>query len=575
MTTDDARRRSAEALVAGTESASADDTAALSPEDIRRALHELRVHQVELEAQNDELRRTQVELDASRARYLDLYDLAPVGYVTLSESGLMLEANLTAATLLGMARTRLVTQLLSRFVFKEDVNAYYRHRKHLFTSREPQAFDLRMVREDGTHFWAHFDATASHDAAGAPVCRMTLSDITDHKRADEEKARLEGLLRRAQKMEFVGRLARGVAHEFNNMLGVILGNTELALDQVTPDQPLHAELEEVRKAAARSADLTRQLLAFAREQTVSPRVLDLNETVAGTLTMLRRLIGEDIRFAWQPGAHLWPVKIDPAQMDQILTRLCVNARDAIAGVGTITVATANAVDDADWTDVAEAVPGEYVRVTVSDTGCGMTAETRAHLFEPFFTTKGVGEGTGLGLASVSGAVEQNGGVIQVRSVPGAGTTFRIYLPRHVGQGEYVQTGGATGPAARGHETILLVEDEPAILRLTTTMLERQGYKVLGVSTPGDALQLARAHAGPIHLLLTDVIMPDMNGRALATHVQSIHPHVERLFMSGYTADLIADHGVVDERVSFIQKPFSIKQLAAKVREALDRKQPGP
>jgi two-component system cell cycle sensor histidine kinase/response regulator CckA len=311
-------------------------------------------------------------------------------------------------------------------------------------------------------------------------------------------------------------------------------------------------------------------LAFARKQTVLPSVLDLNETVAGTLKMLGRLIGEDIRLTWEPGANLWPVKIDPTQMDQILTNLCVNARDAIAGVGTITVATANAVDDADWSDVADAVPGEYVRVTVSDTGCGMNAETRSHIFEPFFTTKGVGEGTGMGLASVSGAVEQNGGLIQVRSELGAGATFRVYLPRHVGQVEQAQAGLGTRCAERGHETILLVEDEPSILFMTTRMLERQGYTVLAASTPGEAIQLATAQAGQIHLLMTDVIMPDMNGRDLAKHLLTRYPHLPRLFMSGYTADVIADNGVMEDRVSFIQKPFAIKELAAKVREALDR-----
>jgi CheY-like chemotaxis protein len=286
--------------------------------------------------------------------------------------------------------------------------------------------------------------------------------------------------------------------------------------------------------------------------------------------MLGRLIGEDIRLTWQPGAQLWPVKIDPNQLGQILTNLCLNARDAIAGVGTITVATANAVDDGDWADVADAVPGEYVRVTVADTGCGMDAEARSHLFEPFFTTKGVGEGTGLGLASVLGAVEQNGGVIQVRSEVGAGTTFRIYLPRHVALVEQAPVGGTTGLAARGPETILLVEDEPAILNLTTRMLKRQGYTVLAASTAGDAIRLAMSHSGRIHLLMTDVIMPDMNGRDLARHLLTLYPHLQRLFMSGYTADVIADRGVVDGHVSFIQKPFSTKDLAAKVREALDR-----
>jgi PAS domain S-box-containing protein len=904
-----------------------DDATSLSPEEVRRTLHELRVQQIELEQQNEELRRTQVELDASRSRYFDLYDLAPVGYVTLSEQGLILEANLTVASLLGVTRNELVRQPLSRFVFKDDSDSYYRQRKQLFESHEAQAYDVRMVKEDRTVFWAHFAAVVSEGAAGECVCRMTLSDITERKReertlaqiraaveassdaigisdaqghhvyqnkalsdlfgyataeeleaagggpavvkaptvsramfdailhggswvgelemvtksgrvfpaferadaildgagevvgvmgiitdmterkeredalrlfkelvqhssdaigmstpegrhyyqndafnslfgeiggrphetvyvdagvgnyvfdtimggrswegevemfgrdgtvldiflrafaikdqdgrvlglvglhtditqrkraeealresqrllaetgqigkvggwewdiatgqqtwtqavydihevdstfrptvdsgigfyasasrptivrlvqraiehgepfdaeleivtakgncrsvhvigradlprgrilgffqditqrkrAEAAKDALEEQLRQAQKMESIGRLAGGVAHDFNNMLGVILGHTEMAMDEIDPAKPLHASLEEIRKAATRSADLTRQLLAFARKQTVSPKMLDLNDTVANTLTMLGRLVGEGIRLTWEPGANVWPVKIDPSQVEQILANLCVNARDAIAGVGTITVATANIVDDADWTDVDDVVRGEYVRLTVSDTGCGMNAETLSHLFEPFFTTKEFGQGAGLGLSSVLGAVEQNGGVIKVRSELGAGTTFRIYLPRHVDQPEQTQSSGREGLAVRGHETILLVEDEPAILRLTTTMLERQGYTVLSAPNPSDAIRLATAHASEIHLLLTDVVMPDMNGAELSKQVESIHPHLKRLFMSGYTADVIAEHGLVDDDVCFIQKPFSTKDLAAKVREAL-------
>jgi PAS domain S-box-containing protein len=386
-----------------------------------------------------------------------------------------------------------------------------------------------------------------------------------------ERKVLEAQLQQAQKMESVGRLAGGVAHDFNNMLGAILGYVELALEQVDPSQPLHADLEEIRTAATRSADLTRQLLAFARKQTVAPRVLDLNETITGTLKMLGRLIGEDIRLAWKPGADVWPVRVDPSQIDQILANLCVNARDAIADVGTITIETGNSTFDAVTCAVhAGLVPGEYVRLAVSDDGCGMNRDTLAHIFEPFFTTKDVGKGTGLGLATVYGAVKQNHGFIQADSEPGQGTTFTIYLPRHVGKPGQAQTDVAAGPARRGHETILLVEDEPAILRLTTVMLERQGYTVLAASTPGEAIRLAREYAGEIRLLMTDVVMPEMNGRDLARNLLSVYPRLPRLFMSGYADDVISHHGVLDDGVFFIQKPFSIADLVAKVREALDR-----
>ncbi len=395
-------------------------------------------------------------------------------------------------------------------------------------------------------------------------------DITDSKRAEEEKTKLEAQLQQAQKMESVGRLAGGVAHDFNNMLGVILGHAEMAMESVDPAQPLYADLEEIRKAAERSADLTRQLLVFARRQTVAPRVLDLNETVAGMLKMLQRMIGENIRLDWLPEAELWPVRIDPSQIDQILANLCVNARDAIADVGRISIETGNSVfDEAYCADHAGITPGEYVRLAVSDDGCGMGRETLSHLFEPFFTTKGIGEGTGLGLATVYGAVKQNNGFINTYSEPGIGTTFTIYLPRHAGRVLRAPAAAAAEPAVRGHETILLVEDEPAILELTRKMLEKHGFTVLTAGAPGEAIRIARERAGEIHLLMTDVVMPEMNGRELAKNLLALYPEIKRLFMSGYTADVIAHRGVLDEGVRFIQKPFSTQTLVAKVREVLD------
>jgi PAS domain S-box-containing protein len=583
-----------------------------SHEESNLLLHDLQVHQVELEMQNDELRLAQAELDAARARYFDLYDLAPFGYCTLSEQGLILEANLTAATLLGVARGALARQPITRFIRKEDQDIYYLHRRLLFEThssgsgqaREPQVYELRMVKMDGTPFWGHLTTTAGQHADGAPVCRVVISDVTEskraeqalrvseqrfrditfsmaewawevdgngaytyssqkgfdlfgqwsddvigktpfdfmlpaeakriraifsqlaahkapirdlenwnickdgrviclltngvpildeqgnlkgyrgvdkditgRKRAEEEKAKLEAQLHQSQKMELVGRLAGGVAHDFNNMLGVILGHAELAIGQVDPAEPICAHLVAIRTATNRSADLTRQLLAFARKQTIAPRVLDLNDTVAGMLKMLKRLIGEDIRLNWQPGKDVWPVKLDPSQIDQILANLCVNARDAIAGVGTITIETGNsAIDEDSGTDLQGCAPGEYVRLVVGDDGCGMDQETQGHIFEPFFTTKVMGKGTGLGLATLYGAVKQNDGFVTVFSEPGSGTTFTIYLPRHAGAARQAGAEGAAGPLLHGHETILLVEDEPDILDMTTEILERLGWQ---------------------------------------------------------------------------------------------------
>jgi CheY-like chemotaxis protein len=376
-------------------------------------------------------------------------------------------------------------------------------------------------------------------------------------------------------MESVGRLAGGVAHDFNNMLGVIIGHADLAVAQLPPDQPVQASLTEIREAAVRSANLTRQLLAFARKQIIEPKVLDLNETVEGMLKMLHRLIGEDVQLNWQPGLKLWPVNVDPSQVDQILANLCVNARDAIAGVGKVFIETGNSTFDEAFCAIhPDFVPGDYVRLFVSDSGCGLDTHTLSHLFEPFFTTKDPGKGTGLGLATVYGIVKQNKGLINVYSEPGHGTTFKIYLPRHAGEVAEMQKQDPAQPDAHGAETILLVEDEPNVLIVATTMLKKLGYTVLVADAPDKALCLARDHVGPIHLLITDVIMPGMDGQSLAKELHALYPRLHRLFMSGYTADVIAHHGVLDKGVHFIQKPFDIKALAAKIRDVLDGNEGG-
>lgn len=386
-----------------------------------------------------------------------------------------------------------------------------------------------------------------------------------------EQRTIERQFIQSQKMESIGRLAGGVAHDFNNMLGVILGHAELGLMHLDPTNPVCDNLKEISNAAERSADLTRQLLAFARKQTIAPKVLDLNETVSGMLKMLQRLIGEDIHLNWRPAPALWRIKADPSQIDQVLANLCVNARDAIKNTGEIIIETKNNTIDAEYCENhPDVVPGEYVHLSVIDNGNGMDNDTVEHIFEPFFTTKAVGDGTGLGLATVYGIITQNNGFITVSSQPGAGTTFSIHLPRFKGIESQTPNAVKAAPLPTGHETIILVEDEPAILTTTAAILEMHGYTVLKAETPGEALKIASGHAGQIQLLLTDVIMPGMNGRDLAGRLQSIHPEVKLLFMSGYTADIIAHHGVLDDGVNFIPKPFKLPDLTTKVREVLDK-----
>ena len=890
-------RKRAEELVRKRAEESPETGDAFSFEEYQRMLHELSVHQIELEMQNEELHRRAEELDSLRLRYFDLYNLAPVGYCTISEEGQILEANETAAALLGLSGGELDKQPITRFIFPADQDIFYLHRKELFETREPQVCEMRVIKSDGTVLWVNFDARFSQDDSGiSPVCRTAMSDITDRKMqqdvrdlasrlillvntpgdfleflreltasllewsmceavgirlrdgsdypyfvtkgfprefvqkenrlcaydadgetmldsegnpvleclcgvvlnnhlsparpyftekgsfwsnntatlleaiaaqahseiqmhnqclregyeslaliplsvgrqvfgllqfcdhrpnrftagmiahfetmadniaialsrrqaeealikseellakaqdiahigswdldvtsnrltcsgevfhilgvsrksftgtyeafrkfvhpedreavdtayssslpfgtndyevwyrilrkdssdiryiyekclhirdaagsvlrsvgiiqditeqklANEERENLQEQLKQSQKMESVGRLAGGVAHDFNNMLGVILGHAEIALDQVKPSHPIHLDLIEIKKAAERSALLTRQLLAFARKQVIQPRVINLNETITGMLKMLRRMIGENISLDWKPAKDLWPVRMDPSQVDQLLANLCVNARDAIKDTGRILIGTKTAIiDDAFCASHKEFIPGEFVVLTFSDDGCGMEREIIEKIFEPFYTTKAVGTGTGLGLATVYGAVKQNNGFITVYSEPEHGTIFKIFLPRHVEELEDAHAEIEEEADRKGSESILLVEDEPAVLKLTTSMLETLGYKVRAAGSGDEAMKLAGKKTEEIHLLITDVIMPGMNGRELAERLRAVFPEMKCLFISGYTADFIAQRGVLGEGTCFIQKPFSKKNLSFKVREALD------
>jgi two-component system, cell cycle sensor histidine kinase and response regulator CckA len=456
-------------------------------------------------------------------------------------------------------------------VHPEDRETVIRINAYAVKALTPFEIVHRLKMKDGRVKYVQARGEVLYDSEGRLLRSVgTVQDITKDKLVEEEKSSLEAQLQHAQRMESVGRLAGGVAHDFNNMLGVILGHAEIAIESLDPTSPLLPPLEEILKAATRSADLTRQLLAFARKQTVTPKVLNLNTAIADMLKMLQRLIGEDIHLTWQPAPDLWSIKVDPAQIDQILANLCVNARDAIADIGEITIETRNSTFDDDYCATHPGfLTGEYVRIAVSDSGSGMDKETLGHIFEPFFTTKAAGTGTGLGLATVYGVVRQNNGFINVYSEPEHGATFEIYLPRYISSGTSARSEGTTASSLPGHETILLVEDESSILELITIMLRRQGYTVLAANNPAEAFRLGHQHAETIDLLLSDVVMPEMNGRELAKKLQSIIPNVKRLFMSGYTADVIAHHSVIDEGVSFIQKPFSTKELAAKVREVLD------
>ena len=503
-------------------------------------------------------------LGESEKKWRSYVESAPMGIFIVNPEGRYLDVNPAACRITGFTADELKQKSISDLLAPECRVAGLEHFKQvvktgsavgeyrfIHASGENRWWSVSAVRLDGTHFLGFSE------------------DITHRRQADEARESLQNQLNQAQKMESIGRLAGGVAHDFNNMLGVILGYTELGLDLISPEHPVHDGLLEIRKAATRSTDLTRQLLAFARKQTVVPKVLNLNETVQGMLNMLRRLIGEQIQLDWRPGPAGSSILMDPSQLDQILVNLCVNARDAIGNVGQITIETGLTVfgEEASARS-AGAVLGDYATLSVRDNGCGMDDETQAHIFEPFFSTKKPGEGTGLGLATVYGIVRQNHGSIRVSSQKGKGSTFTLFIPRHAPEAPSEPRTAVGADREATSVTILLVEDELAHLTMTRSMLERQGYTVLSASSPGEAIRLVREYRGTIDLLLTDVIMPEMNGHDLALTLVSLRPGIRQLFMSGYTADVIAHHGVLDDGVCFIQKPFTMKELSNKVLGAL-------
>ncbi|MGD9733228.1 MAG: transporter substrate-binding domain-containing protein [Desulfamplus sp.] len=533
-------------------------------------------YRILLEQAKDEIKERKIaeeSLRQSEEKFKAVFEQAPIGIIISDSKSVVLDCNAHLASIFGAVKEQYYGMNLLERLPEGNV------RQNLADALA----DYEIHRYEGT-YTSVLTAKPLHlsilsKKVSPDLMINILMDMTKNKEVEEENLKLQEQLLQSHKIESIGRLAGGVAHDFNNMLGVIIGHAELLIDRSDITESVSNGLKAIQNAANRSADLTKQLLAFARKQTINPQIINLNEAVEGMLSMIERLIGEDIDLIWIGSQNVGKVEIDPAQIDQIIINLCVNAKDAILDkaqyealkTGRITIETGKAVIDKSYcVDNFDAKPGRYLILAVSDNGCGIENERLPMIFDPFFTTKEVHKGTGLGLASVYGIVKQNRGFINVYSELGEGTTFRIYLPEYCDDDntnvdDTAEYSIQELPEA-GDETILLVEDELWLLELGETMLKRLGYTVLTASSPKEAVNIAENYPNKIDLLLTDVIMPEMNGRELAKKLAGIRPNLKSIFMSGYTANVIAHHGVLDQDIYFIQKPFSIQELSKQIRE---------
>jgi PAS domain S-box-containing protein len=518
---------------------------------------------------NAALRAAQENLRHSELNFRSLVTNAPYGVCRCDASGKILDVNPAFVELLGHTSA---DELIGEHIFGlyAENDRWFDLADFLRSSAPFKGLTAEWKRKNGTTTVVRVSGrSVSNGREGGVVFELFAEDVT-------ERRALEQQLRQSQKMEAVGRLAGGIAHDFNNLLMVISGYSEFLLERLGDEPRLRGPAQEIASAAERASSLTRQLLAFSRKQMLAPRVVNLNDVATENLKMLTRMIGEDIDLVLVPATGLWPVRADAGQIEQVIMNLAVNARDAMPSGGKLTIETSNVALDEEYARFhAPLRPGDYVMVAISDTGAGMDTETQSHIFEPFFTTKGT-KGTGLGLSTVYGIIKQSGGYIWVYSEVGKGTTFKIYLPRVASTGEtavQVATPVEQQRVEPGTETILLVEDETNLRYLARQYLEKQGYKVIEAADGAVAMQIAVAHEKVIHLLLTDVIMPGMNGRELAQRISEIRPNVKILYMSGYTENVIGHNGMLDAGVRLLQKPFNLRDLRSKVREVLDATSP--
>jgi PAS domain S-box-containing protein len=527
-------------------------------------------YQAEIERRALEEKTAQTLLE-SESRFRAIFEQAAVGMAQSSLDGPFIRVNQRFCEIMGYSPRELLGLTFRDITHPDDLARNERCVAQLLKGELSRyAVEKRYIRKDGGVVWANLTLSLLHSASGDPVHFVVIvEDITGQKRAEDERRNLERQLLQAQKMESVGRLAGGVAHDFNNHLTVINGYCAMLLDEMGPDDPQREQVGEILLAGNRAAALTQQLLAFSRKQVAEPRVISLNGVVADARKMLSRLIGDDIEIVVHFDPDLGSVVADPSQMNQVLVNMAINARDAMPDGGRIIIETSNIdLDEGYAAQHAGVKAGPYVLLSIADTGAGMTPAVVQRIFDPFFTTKSTGVGTGLGLSTVYGIVKQAGGWIWVYSEPGKGSTFKVYLPRIVAAPEPLPVPVSAAENLRGTETVLVVEDQPEVRKLTLAMLESQGYRLLEAANGNEALSLCQQYPEPIHLLITDVVMPGMTGRELARLLLALRPSLKTLYTSGYTANTITHEGMLDPGVAYLPKPFSRAQLAAKVREVL-------